>query len=182
MNTKEMPTEWFTTSFADVVYVLHAFRKKSARGIATPQRHIDLDKQRLQHRRASATREERHMSEEFRITESSGSVFADLDLPDAGTRMAKADLAHAISLIIQERGLTQQEAADTLGVDQPKVSAITRGRLADFSLDRLLTLVNRLGMDIEINVSPNPEPSRPSRLVVRGPEETLAAASPRADM
>ena len=104
------------------------------------------------------------MSEEFRITEGAGNVFADLGLPEAGTRMAKAELAHAISLMIQERGLTQREAAEVLGIDQPKVSAITRGRLADFSLDRLLTLVNRLGMDIEISVTLNPEPARPSHL------------------
>jgi predicted XRE-type DNA-binding protein len=115
------------------------------------------------------------MSEEIQITESSGNVFADLQLPEPSTRLAKAELARAISLIIQERGLTQQQAADILGIDQPKVSAITRGRLADFSLDRLLTLVNRLGMDIEINVSSNPEPTRPSRLVVRGPEAIVAS-------
>ena len=108
------------------------------------------------------------MSDEATFTESSGNVFADLGLPDAGTRMAKAEFARAIPLMIDERGLTQREAARFLGIDQPKISAITRGRLADFSLDRLLTLVNRPGMDIEISVSPNPEPTRPRRPWRRG--------------
>lgn len=109
--------------------------------------------------------------------ESSGNVFADLGLPDAGTRLAKAELARRISAFIQGQGLTQREAADLLGIDQPKVSAITRGRLTDFSLDRLLTFVNRLGMDIVITVSANPEPARPPRMVVQGESAALAATS-----
>lgn len=116
------------------------------------------------------------MSRESTFTESSGNVFADLGLADAGTRLAKAELARSITAIIQERGLTQRQAARVLEIDQPKVSAITRGRLGDFSLERLLMLVNRLGMDIDIAVSPNPEPSRPPRMVVHGVEEPLAAS------
>jgi predicted XRE-type DNA-binding protein len=117
------------------------------------------------------------MSSESTFTESSGNVFADLGLADPGTRLAKAELARSITAIIQERGLTQREAARVLGIDQPKVSAITRGRLGDFSLERLLMLVNRLGMDIDIAVSPNPEPSRPPRMIVHGVEEALAASN-----
>jgi predicted XRE-type DNA-binding protein len=115
------------------------------------------------------------MSSESAFTESSGNVFADLGLADAGTRLAKAELARSIVAIIQERGLTQREAARILEIDQPKVSAITRGRLGDFSLERLLMLVNRLGMDIDIAVSPNLEPARPPRMVVHG-VEALAAS------
>jgi predicted XRE-type DNA-binding protein len=116
------------------------------------------------------------MSSESSFTESSGNVFADLGLPDAGTRLAKAELARSVAAIIQKRGLTQREAARILEIDQPKVSAITRGRLGDFSLERLLMLVNRLGMDIDIAVSPNPEPSRPPRMTVHGVDEALAAS------
>ena len=116
------------------------------------------------------------MSNNLQFAVSSGNVFADLGLADAGTRLAKAELARGITAVIQERGLTQRQAAQVLEVDQPKVSAITRGRLADFSLERLLTLVNRLGMDIDIAVSPNPEPSRPPQMVVHGVEAALAAS------
>ena len=115
------------------------------------------------------------MSSEPRFTESSGSVFADLGLPDAGTRLAKAELARSISTIIEERGLTRLEAARLLQVDEPKISAIARGRLGDFSLDRLLTLANRLGMDIDITVTPNLESMRPARMAVQGTEVGLAA-------
>jgi predicted XRE-type DNA-binding protein len=124
------------------------------------------------------------MSREAKFTESSGNVFADLGLADAGTRLAKAELARSITAIIQEHGLTQREAARVLEIDQPKVSAITRGRLGDFSLERLLMLVNRLGMDIDIAVSPNPEPSRPPRMLVtvatpRDPDYPVPTGYPR---
>ena len=108
------------------------------------------------------------MSREPEFMASSGNVFTDLRLADAGTWLAKAELARSMTAIIQERGLTQREGARVLGIDQPNVSAITRGRLSDFSLERLLTLVNRLDMNIDIAVSPNPEPSRPPRMVVHG--------------
>jgi predicted XRE-type DNA-binding protein len=114
------------------------------------------------------------VSDEPRFTVGSGNVFADLGLPDPDTRLAKAELARSISAIIRERGLTQREASELLGIDQPKVSAITRGRLGDFSLERLLTLVGRLGMDIDITVSPMLEPTRSPRMVVRRAGESIA--------
>ena len=61
------------------------------------------------------------------ITPSGGNVFADLDLPDAGDRLAKAELARQIGAIFRERGLTQRAAAQVLGADQPKVSALLSG-------------------------------------------------------
>ncbi len=89
-------------------------------------------------------------------TESSGNVFADLGLPDADELLAKADLAIQISRIIEDRALTQAEAASLLGVDQPKVSALVRGRLEGFSMERLYRFLNALGQDIEIVVRPKP--------------------------
>ena len=65
-------------------------------------------------------------------------VFADLGYPRPEEALAKAELAHRISTIIERRRLTQAEAADILDVDQPKVSALRRGKLAGFSLDRLV--------------------------------------------
>lgn len=85
------------------------------------------------------------MSEETRVTPSSGNVFADLGLSDADQLLAKADLAIEITRIIEERGLTQVEAAELMGVDQPKVSALVRGRLDGFSMERLYRFLNALG-------------------------------------
>jgi len=87
----------------------------------------------------------------------SGNVFADLGLPNAGELEAKADLALEISRAIADQGLTQAEAADVLGIDQPKVSALVRGRLSGFSMERLYRYLNALGKDIEIVVRPAAE-------------------------
>ena len=89
---------------------------------------------------------------------SSGNVFADLGLPDAPELHAKADLAYEISRTIDQQGLTQAEAAEILGVDQPKVSALVRGRLEGFSLERLYRFLNALGKDVEIVVRPTSVP------------------------
>ncbi len=92
------------------------------------------------------------------ITPSSGNVFADLGLPDADDLMAKANLALHIRRVIEARKLTQAQAADLLGLDQPKVSLIINGRLDGFSTDRLMRFLNDLGCDVQISVSaPHPE-------------------------
>lgn len=80
----------------------------------------------------------------------SGNVFADLGFADAEERRVKADLALVISRLIADRGLTQAQAAEIIGIDQPKVSAIVRGRLSEFSLDRLMRFLTALGVDIEL--------------------------------
>jgi predicted XRE-type DNA-binding protein len=85
---------------------------------------------------------------------SSGNVFADLGLPNAEDRLAKAELARKVSEIIVARRLTQIEAAELLGIDQPKISALVRGRLQGFSLERLMRFLNVLGRDVEIVVKP----------------------------
>ena len=55
--------------------------------------------------------------------------------------MVQAELAPGFGAVNAERRLSQREAAELLQIDQPKVSAITRGKLANLSLERLLTLV-----------------------------------------
>lgn len=86
------------------------------------------------------------------ITKGSGNVFADLGLPDAQERLAKAKLAHEIAVLLGER--TQKEAAVRLGIDQPKVSALLRGKLDQFSTERLIGFLTRLGQNVEIHVKP----------------------------
>ncbi len=106
---------------------------------------------------------------------SSGNVFADIGHPDPDTALVKAQLARQIATIIEQRGWTQTEAATALGIDQPKVSALTRGRLRDFSADRLLRFLTRLDRDVDITVSPNASPGRPARIAVHGGDEPVAA-------
>jgi predicted XRE-type DNA-binding protein len=99
--------------------------------------------------------------------ESSGNVFADLGLANAPELQVKADLAWEITRTIEERDLTQAQAAALLGVDQPKISALVRGRLAGFSLERLYRFLNALGKEVEIVVrTPSTRKADPSVRVV----------------
>lgn len=83
---------------------------------------------------------------------SSGNIFADLGVRHPEEALAKAQLARAICLLIENEGLSQNAVARRLGVDQPKVSALVRGRLADFSVDRLLRYLLLLGHSVRVCV------------------------------
>ena len=96
----------------------------------------------------------------------SGNVFADLNVPHPEEALAKAKLAHKISTLIERRGLTQAAAATLLDVDQPKISALRRGRLSGFSLDRLVRFVVLLGHDVEIVVKKRARSRGRARLLV----------------
>ena len=83
---------------------------------------------------------------------SSGNVFADLEVDAPEEALAKAELTVKITEIIEAKGLTQAAAAKVLGIDQPKVSALLRGKLTGFSTERLIKFLNALGRDVEIVV------------------------------
>ena len=82
----------------------------------------------------------------------SGNVFKDLGLKNPEDLLAKAKLAARIVQILEERKVNQTQAAKLLGVDQPKVSQIYRGRLDDFSIERLMRFLTALHRDIRIVV------------------------------
>jgi predicted XRE-type DNA-binding protein len=90
------------------------------------------------------------MTDTITVQQSSGNVFADLGLPDAEEAKAKAGMAQTIADVISMRGLTQAQAADILGIDQPKISYLLRGKLTGFSIDRLLKYLIILDQDVQI--------------------------------
>jgi len=97
------------------------------------------------------------MANKIEHTKSSGNVYADLGFKDAEDRLVKARLAMKINQIIEDRGLTQVEAGDVLGINQPKVSALANGRLVEFSIERLIHFLNKLDLDVKIIVSEKPK-------------------------
>ncbi len=111
---------------------------------------------------------------DIEVEAGSGNIFADLGLAEPEEALAKAELAFAISTILARRRLSQTRAAAVLGIDQPKVSALVRGRLSGFSLERLLRFLQALQQDVEIIIKPVPRPRTRGRLKV------LAATSGRA--
>jgi predicted XRE-type DNA-binding protein len=93
------------------------------------------------------------MTQKVSIQDDGGNVFADLGVQNPGEYLAKSKLAAQILRIVQNRRLNQTNAARSLGITQPKVSALLNGRLDGFSTDRLFRFLNKLGCDVEITVS-----------------------------
>jgi predicted XRE-type DNA-binding protein len=92
------------------------------------------------------------------VQRSSGNVFADLGLPDADKLKIKSGLVIEITKAVRKLGLTQQEAAERMGITQPKLSGMMRGDFSNLSERKLMDCLNRLGYDIEIKVKPAAKP------------------------
>jgi predicted XRE-type DNA-binding protein len=97
----------------------------------------------------------KNIDEKIEITKSSGNIFADIGIKDPEKYLAKAELARKINAVID--GLKQVDAAKLLEIDQPKISALSAGRLDDFSLERLISFLNKLNCNVKIIVT---EPKR----------------------
>lgn len=91
------------------------------------------------------------------IEKTSGNVYADLGYPDGQSMLIKAQLVAKIAEIIKARSLTQTAAAARLGLTQPKLSAILKGRFRSVSERRLLDCLIGLGHDVRIVISPVPK-------------------------
>lgn len=102
------------------------------------------------------------------VVQSSGNVFADLGLQDAGEKQTRVRLAVAINQIIESRRLSQTAAARLLGINQPKISALVNYRLEGSSVERLMHFLNALDRDVEIVIRKKPRSKRPARIVVNG--------------
>jgi predicted XRE-type DNA-binding protein len=88
------------------------------------------------------------------IEEGSTNVYADLGRPDADEMLVKAQLAAKIGDAIKRRRLTQVEAAELIGMPQPKLSGLLRGQFRGISEAKMLNCLTRLGRDVKIVVGP----------------------------
>jgi len=89
------------------------------------------------------------------ISEGSTNVYADLGLPDADEMLVKAQLVTQIGDIIRAKGWTQQKAANIVGLTQPRLSQMLRGKFRGISEAKLLDCLTRLGCDVQIVVGPH---------------------------
>jgi predicted XRE-type DNA-binding protein len=87
---------------------------------------------------------------------SSGNVFVDIGFSEeeAERELLRSDLAFEIYSILEERKLAQSEIGKVLDIDQSDVSRLKNGEFQRFSLERLLTFLNRLNRDVEIRITP----------------------------
>ena len=90
----------------------------------------------------------------MKITQGFGNVYADIGVAQSEAMLAKAQLAQRVGSIIAARKLTQREAAEIIGVPQPKLSNILRGQFRGVSEAKLMDCLLRLGNDVQIVVKP----------------------------
>lgn len=88
------------------------------------------------------------------VEKSSGNVYADLGYADSEDMLVKAQIVAKIAEIIEQRRLTQEQAAKILRLTQPKISRLLRGQFRGVSERRLLRCLTRLGRDVQILVKP----------------------------
>lgn len=91
----------------------------------------------------------------IKIQSSTGNVFEDLGFLDSEEMLLKAELACKISDIIKKKSFSQMKAAEILGIDQPKISALMTGKLSGFSIERLFKFLTILGSNIQISIKLN---------------------------
>jgi predicted XRE-type DNA-binding protein len=93
----------------------------------------------------------------LKVARSSGNVFSDLGFAEEEAEHLKvrADLLIQIQKVLEDRGLKQAEAAKLLGVTQPRVSDLIRGRLDLFSVDSLINMLAKLGVRVKLVVVPS---------------------------
>lgn len=83
---------------------------------------------------------------------SSGNVFSDLGFSkeEAAHLLIRADLMSQVKRVIEARELTQKEAAEALGVTQPRVSDLVRGKIDRFTIDTLVEMLTHLGVAVTV--------------------------------
>jgi predicted XRE-type DNA-binding protein len=89
-----------------------------------------------------------------RIQRSSGNVFRDLGFSaeEATNLKIRSDLMIRLSRVIEDRGLTQTQAARLFGVSQPRVSDLVRGKIDRFSIDTLIAMLGHAGLPVQVVV------------------------------
>ncbi|MGC2416866.1 MAG: helix-turn-helix transcriptional regulator [Candidatus Acidiferrales bacterium] len=104
---------------------------------------------------------------EIAVEKSSGNIYADLGYVDSDDMLVKAQIVAKIAEIIDQRHLTQEQAAEMLGLTQPKISRLLRGQFRGVSERRLLRCLTKLGRDVQIVVRQTPRRRAQGRLTVR---------------
>ena len=94
------------------------------------------------------------MKRKVKITRGSGNVFRDVGFPpdEAHNMLLRADLMLRVEKFVKDYGLTQAAAAKTLGVTQPRLNQLLKGKLELFSLDALVRMLANAGLRVELRV------------------------------
>jgi predicted XRE-type DNA-binding protein len=100
------------------------------------------------------------MTQERIFEESSGNIFADLDLEDADELFTRGKIGIEVLRLLKGRNLKQREIGELLGISQPEVSHLMKGEFQRFSEGKLLNFLKRLDMEITLHLRPRSEGDR----------------------
>lgn len=113
--------------------------------------------------KGGSMKKERTFEEEMadtRVDIGSGSVYADLGFKNWKEMETKSNLVIEIGKAIKKRKLTQTQAAESIGISQPKLSELLKGHFRGYSVERLIYFLNELGQDVDIVVKSKPRNRR----------------------
>ena len=94
---------------------------------------------------------------ELELVRGSGNVFRDFDRPDADVQQAKTLLAARIIRILDKERLSTRRAEARTGVSHADFTRIRNAQLGRFTIDRLMTVLNKLGQRVEVHVTVEPD-------------------------
>ena len=94
--------------------------------------------------------------DDFELVHGSGNVFRDFGYPDADVQQTKALLAARIIGILDDEGLSTRKAEARTGVSHADFTRIRNAQLGRFTIDRLMTVLNKLGRQVEVRISVQP--------------------------
>ncbi len=97
-------------------------------------------------------------NDDFALVRGSGNVFRDFGRPDADVRQTKAILAAKIIGILDDEGLSTRKAQERTGINHADFTRIRNAQLSRFTIDRLMTVLNKLGQQVDVQVSLHPRP------------------------
>ena len=94
------------------------------------------------------------MTKRLKIEKGSGNVFLDIGFPpgEAQNLLMRADLMLKIEQFVRKSGMTQKEAAKLLGITQQRLNLLLKHKIELFSLDALVNMVTRAGMQVKLTV------------------------------
>ncbi|AWV20019.1 hypothetical protein RADP37_05507 (plasmid) [Roseomonas mucosa] len=103
------------------------------------------------------------MRDDVQVDYGSGNIFRDLGQPGADREQLRAILAARIIGILDDRKLTVRAAQEETGIAAADFSRIRNAKLGRFTIDRLMTVLEGLGQQVEVTVSVHPRrPERPA--------------------
>lgn len=140
----------YVARYPEAIYVLHVVREEGSED----EQHGSRDWPRAVPGDDSAASGATAGETSMRMTRGTGNVFRDLGFSreEAQNLRQRSELMIALTDLIERRRWTQALAAKALGVTQPRISDLKRGKLARFSLDMLVQMLNRAGAEVTISV------------------------------